>query len=263
MVEVFTGDLSQIRLLDILNLLIVEEKTGKVTLRKSNTLGEIFVENGRIIHGAAESFYGEEAVYLMMTWTIGKFSYTPDVLPDSKTVNTPTKQILAEGVQRAQEWERIRKAIPSTETVFRLSSRNGADDVVLKGEEWNILIRISGKKTVGEIAGELGMSEIETAKKIYRLLAADLIEVAEAPVHSPRRIVGRAFFNTMQQELTLVMGPMAPVIIEDQVADMDETISVFPGDRAAELVEGISMEISDEAKRVDFQKKMLEILKKV
>lgn len=263
MTEVFTGDLSQIRLLDILNLLIVEEKTGKVTLKKGNTLGEIFVEHGRIIHGAAESSYGEEAIYLMMTWTIGKFSYTPDVLPDSQTVDTPTKQILADGVQRVQEWDRIRKAIPSADTVFRLSSRDGTDDIVLKAAQWNLLIRISGKKTVGEIARELGMSEIETAKKLYGLLAAELIEMAEAPVHFPRRTVGKTFFNTVQQELTLVMGPMAPVIIDDQVADMDERISAFPRDRAAELVEGISMEISDEGKRVDFQKKMLELLKKV
>ena len=33
MAEVFTGDLSQIRLVDILNLLILEGKTGKVTLK--------------------------------------------------------------------------------------------------------------------------------------------------------------------------------------------------------------------------------------
>ena len=58
------------------------------------------------------------------------------------------------------------------------------------------------------------------------------------------------------------MGPMAPVIIEDQVAEMEERISDFPQDRAAELVEGISMEISDEGKRVDFQKEMLEVLRK-
>jgi hypothetical protein len=262
MAEVFTGDLSQIKLLDILNLLVVEGKTGKVTLRKGNIVGEIFVENGRLIHGTAESSYGEEAVYLMMTWTIGKFSYAPDVLPDSKTITSPTHQILSDSAKRAQEWDRIRTAIPSADTVFRLSSRNQVGDIVLKAEEWNVLIRINGVRTVRETARELGVSEIETAKKLYRLLAADLIEVAETPVRAPRRLVGKAFFKTLQEELTLVMGPMAPVIIEDQVAEMEERISDFPQDRAAELVEGISMEISDEGKRVDFQKEMLEVLRK-
>jgi len=263
MAEVFTGDLSQIRLLDILNLLVLEGKTGKVTLKKGSTLGEIFVENGKIIHGADESSYGEEAVYVMMTWMIGKFSYTPDVLPDSKTINTPTEQILSEGVQRIQEWDRIRKAIPSTDIAFRLLPQKHAEDIVLKAGEWNILIHLNGMKTVGEIARELGMSEIETAKRLYRLLAAELITVAETAVRSAKRIVGKTFFDIVQQELTWVMGPMAPLIIEDQVADMDEKISAFPRERAAELVEAISMEISDEGKRVDFQKKMLEILKKI
>ncbi len=263
MAEVFTGDLSQIRLLDILNLLIREEKTGKVTLKKSGTVGEIFVENGRIIHGAAESSYGEEAVYLMMTWMIGRFSYTPDISPESKTITAPTEQVLSEGVQRVREWDRIREAIPSTDTAFKLAWRKGSEDIVLKAGEWNVIVCINGVKTVKDISRELGMSEIETAKKLYQLLAAELIAVAERPVRSPQRTVGKAFLDRVQQELTRIMGPMAPVIIEDHVAEMDEKMSAFPRDRAAELVEGVSMEISDEGKRVDFQRTMLEILRRI
>ncbi|MBW2058350.1 MAG: DUF4388 domain-containing protein [Deltaproteobacteria bacterium] len=263
MAEVFSGDLSQIRLLDILNLLIREGKTGKVSLRKGGALGEIFVENGKIVHGSAESSYGEEAIYLMMTWTIGKFSYTPDVLPDSRTVSRSTEQIISEGVERMEEWDRIRKAIPSSDAVFKLSSQKEKDEILLKAGEWNILIRIDGRKTVREIARELETSEIEAARRLYRLSASGLIEMVEAAVRSPKRIVGKGFFDILRQELTWVMGPMAPVIIEDQVADMDEKISAFPRSRAAELVEAVSMDISDEAKRIDFQKKMLEILKKI
>ncbi len=261
MVAVFTGDLSQIRLLDILNLLIHERKTGKVTLKKGTTVGEIFVEDGKIIHGGAEARNGEEAVYLMMTWMIGQFSYTPDALPESKTIETSTEQIISEGVQRVQEWDRIRKAIPSTDIAFRLSSRRSTDDIALKGDEWNVLVRLNGVRTVREVSQGLGMSEVETAKKLYRLLGAGLIEVAERPPQPARRTVGKSFFDKVQVELTQIMGPIAPVVIEDHVAEMDERISAFPRDRAAELIERISTEVSDETKRVDFQRSMLEILK--
>jgi hypothetical protein len=263
MAEVFTGDLSQIGLLDILNLLIREGKTGKVTLKKGGTLGEIFVESGRITHGAAETAYGEEAVYLMMTWMIGKFSYTPDASPESRTIHASTDQILSEGTQRVKEWNRIRRAIPSTEMAFRLSSRTKAEDIVLKADEWNTLVRLDGVKTLSEISREFKLSEIETAKKLYRLLTAELIEVAENPVRSPKRVLGKAFFDIVERELIVVMGPIAPVVIQDHVADMDEKILAFPRERTAELVEGISLEISDEGRRVEFQKKMLEILKRI
>jgi hypothetical protein len=263
MVAVFAGDLSQIRLLDILNLLIHEKKTGKVTLKKGNTIGEIFVENGDIIHGGAESHNGEEAVYLMMTWMIGQFSYTPDVSPDSKTVKTPTEQILSEGVHRVQEWEEIRKAIPSTDIAFKLSTRKGTDDVVLKAGEWNLLIRINGVKTVSDLSRELGATEIETAKKLYRLLTEKLVEVAEKPLQPAKRTVGKTFFDKVQEELTQIMGPIAPVVIEDNVSEMEEKVSAFPRDRAAELVERISSEISNEGKRVDYQKLMLDVLKRI
>jgi hypothetical protein len=261
MAEVFTGDLSQIRLVDILSLLMAERKTGKVTLTKGHTLAEIFVEGGEISHATAGSRSGEEAVYHMMAWTVGRFAYVPDEKPDSKTIDTPTKQILATSTQRVREWERIRRAIPSMDMVFRIAPRGDDDDMALKGSQWNVLRLLDGARTIREITRELGRGEMETLKTLHGLLQRGLIEADQTPKRPPKRTVGKSFFHAVEQELTLVMGPMAPVIIEDHIAAMDETMSEFPQDRAAELVESASLEISDKAKRVDFQRKMLETLK--
>ncbi len=64
----------------------------------------------------------------------------------------------------------------------------------------------------------------------------------------------------MEHELTKVMGPVAPLIIDDEVAALGAAKDSFPRDRVAELVEKVSSEITDEAKRASFQKIMLEAI---
>lgn len=57
------------------------------------------------------------------------------------------------------------------------------------------------------------------------------------------------------------MGPVGPVIIDDEIKLLGEDRNAFPQDKAAELVERISLEISDSAKRAQFQKQMVAVLR--
>ena len=77
---------------------------------------------------------------------------------------------------------------------------------------------------------------------------------------SPQLTVDGTFFAQMEHELTRVMGPVATLIIDDEVADLGTDKGSFPRDRAAELVEKVSLEIADEGKRASFQQIMLEAI---
>jgi hypothetical protein len=53
------------------------------------------------------------------------------------------------------------------------------------------------------------------------------------------------------------MGPIGPVIVEDEIRLLGEDRNAFPQDKTAELVERISLEIADNKKRAEFQKQMV------
>lgn len=75
---------------------------------------------------------------------------------------------------------------------------------------------------------------------------------------SPELTVDGTFFAQMEHELTRVMGPVAMLIIDEEVAAMGADRDSFPRDRAADLVAKVSSEIMDEGKRAHFQRAMLE-----
>jgi predicted regulator of Ras-like GTPase activity (Roadblock/LC7/MglB family) len=72
--------------------------------------------------------------------------------------------------------------------------------------------------------------------------------------------VNGTFFAQMEHELTKVMGPVATLIIDDEVAGLGAAKDAFPRDRLAELVEKVSAEITDEDKRANFQQTVLEAI---
>ena len=76
-----------------------------------------------------------------------------------------------------------------------------------------------------------------------------------------RDIVDEAFFKNLSEAFIEVMGPMGPVIIEDEIRLLGEDRTAFPQDKAAELVERVSLEINDSGKRAQFQKQMVMFLK--
>ena len=68
--------------------------------------------------------------------------------------------------------------------------------------------------------------------------------------------VPQAFFERMIAELYQAAGPMAPLILRDQIAAMGESKAAFPKNRLNELFELVSQEILDERLRNKFYQKM-------
>ncbi len=66
----------------------------------------------------------------------------------------------------------------------------------------------------------------------------------------------------IQRELTMIIGPLAPVVMRDKAAQFGESVESFPEERMAELVEEVSFEIQNNRRKVEFQRAALKILGK-
>ena len=97
-------------------------------------------------------------------------------------------------------------------------------------------------------------------KRLKALSPAETKVKALGPAIPPELTVDGTFFAQIEHELTKVMGPVATLIIDDEVAALGADKDSFPRDRVAELVEKVSSEITDKDKRAMFQQIMLEAM---
>ncbi len=150
-----------------------------------------------------------------------------------------------------------------SQVVFKLYGGNLAEEIHLKPEAWRLLTQVDGVRTVAEIAHRLAMDPAAAASLAESLYRAGVLEVTVGSVAPPRATVNGAFFDHVTHELTQVMGPLASLIIEDEVSALGEKREDFPRDRVAELVERVSEAIHDDARRWRFEQIMLETLRKL
>jgi hypothetical protein len=85
-------------------------------------------------------------------------------------------ELLEDAAQRVEAWKVIAEAIPSTAVRMRLSRSLPAASVKIGADEWHVLCRVDGYRTIAEIIRELGMSAFAVCAVLHRLLKRGVVE---------------------------------------------------------------------------------------
>ena len=145
-------------------------------------------------------------------------------------------------------------------SVFSLAKDKSPAEVTLRSADWAIITQIDGHKSVGEISEILAFSVDEAIEHFTWLYDKGLIKFLSAQ-KLQAELLSPDFFEKMETELTKIIGPVAPFVLNDVFWNMDVKKENFLLSRTAELIEAVSDEISDEEKKVNFQQVMLESMK--
>jgi hypothetical protein len=176
----FQGSLAELHLPDIIQLVSVSGKTGVFHLSDAAHRGNIWLNEGRIVHAETEDLYGEEAVYALAIWRAGEFRFEASTEAPRQTIQKSNTNLLMEAARRLDEWRVLSKKIPSVELVPEfviLENREG--QINLNTMEWLLLSKIDGERSVRQIAAAAGMGVFDAAKLLYGLVATNLIRLRE------------------------------------------------------------------------------------
>jgi len=257
MPEIFLGDLSQVKIFDILKPLLMEKKTGKLFF-KGRENGEMYLELGNIVHAKAPNSSGEYGFFTIMGWKMGKISFEADELPPERTIPIPTEQLLLNWSSKKMEWERIREIIHSNNVVFSLSLRNNGESITISADQWNVVVLSNGTRNVSDIARALHWDEFKVIRTIYQLFQAGLLEQVIGQKSVKKKMVRESFFSIIENELRKVMGPVSPFVIDDKLVEFGEKRDSFPQEKLLSFVDALGEEIPRDDKRIEFKRVIME-----
>ena len=105
----FAGSLADFGVPEILQVLELNRKTGKLVVISNAGRGEMYIEEGQVVHARLGELAGEEAVYEMLAQERGYFEFDMrDVSEVEHTIHVKTANLLMEGFRRLDERERDR-----------------------------------------------------------------------------------------------------------------------------------------------------------
>ena len=172
----FQGSLKELPLPDIIQLVSVSGKTGKFTLSRDGDRGYIYLKNGQMVHATVGDLIGEEAIYALAIWNSGEFQFSPGEEPDRQTITKSNTNLLMEAARRLDEWRVLSKKIPSVDHIPELMTReNRHEQITLNPQEWMLITKIDGHRSIADIGRTLNTSSFDVAKILYGMITGELV----------------------------------------------------------------------------------------
>ena len=137
-------------------------------------------------------------------------------------------------------------------TVFKRIVRDDIGEYPLDHQMLAVFMELDGKAPLGVVARKAGLNMSTMREIIAKLMQNGLVE----KVGQETVTLDKDFFDYLVAQLSLAVGPIAPVLIEDEIYKLGHEISQFPGHRVADLVRNLAREIRRKEKKDVFLKMM-------
>jgi DNA-binding Lrp family transcriptional regulator len=249
------------QLTDALTFLYQQKRTGKLLVSEQEKAGEIFLNDGQIRHAQFNQCSGLQALFFMLAREQGTYHFTPKDTIEKTTIEIETTNVLSLLSQRMQKWKRINKYQSlNLDVVFCLQPQ-ARGSIRLKKEEWDILARIDGRKSLREISEELYLPPPDLIKTIHRFLEAGLIGEGIRYPDTAYADFGKDFLSALEHELNQVVGSEASRLLTKALQELDEEGGSLTSYRKMDiLMEKISNAIPHDKDKTKFNKTALRIL---
>lgn len=179
------GNIDSFPVPDVLRMLAANRRHG--SLRLVGDRGPIHVEiaAGKVVAGAIEGVATSEladVVVALLRTRDGNFSFvaadeTPGTPGASQQMGSDVESLLVEAEFLVAEWEEVEDTVPDLDRCARLTTGISGDSVTLDPDEWSLVARIGHRSHLGDLRDQLGLTPLEAAKAVQRLVTLGVVEV--------------------------------------------------------------------------------------
>ncbi|MBI3181153.1 MAG: response regulator [Myxococcales bacterium] len=195
------GHLSQLPIPDLLQILSVNKRSGRLTLSRGSERGEIHVRDGRPVNARLGAVEGEKALFRLVGWTEGTFAFVPGAAPSRVLVDRSMEDALLEGMRQADELSRLTPSLPQKGARLVLSP--GAE---LSTEQHPVTAQVvellRQPRPLPEILDLAPATDLEVVAALAALLQRGLARVAEGEEEAGRGpLLGTAEVHALKARL--------------------------------------------------------------
>jgi pSer/pThr/pTyr-binding forkhead associated (FHA) protein len=172
--KMMQGNIEEIPLPDLLQLLSTSRKSGVLVLRSEWGTGRLYLRKGQIYFANVDESFDvspRKAMFRMLTWDKGLFELEP---PDDRTVmeeiQDSTEGLLMEGMRQLDEFRELSSKLPPFEAIVSIPRPLGPRLRDLKPQELDLMQSALDEATVQQIIDQSPQTDLDTAQALLSLL---------------------------------------------------------------------------------------------
>ena len=168
----FRGDLSQASVVDLIQLLGMNRRSGALSVTTPVGGGEIRLDQGDIVDAVYRRLEGEKALYRLLGETDGAFAFLSGNMSAMRRISVPTSTLLMEGMRRVDEVKRKRTSLGSVQDALLALSPAAEDASEIQRRIAELL---TVPHTVDEVLDEVPHGDLELLDELDLLLKAGAV----------------------------------------------------------------------------------------
>lgn len=178
----FSGALSDMGLVDLLQTIDVSRKSGTLHLTLHDKSGFVYFQDGRVLDAELGDLSAEAAIYRFLLWNEGEFELDFREVKREDKLGISTQGLLMEGMRRLDEWSRLQEQLPSLQTVFEVNHDELSHRLSEIPDEINEVLRLfDGRRTLAWVLEESVGDDLATLNSINKLYFEGFLLVRETP----------------------------------------------------------------------------------
>jgi Domain of unknown function (DUF4388) len=178
------GTLDTFSLPDVLRLLATTSKTGRLRIEGDRGQGSVWLSEGSVVDAAADRAVDgtptDEVVFELLRFDSGTFAFDADVTASGGGNPQAVDDLLRRAGSLLNEWSELEAVVPSLQHHISLAGDLSVDEVTIDADKWRSVVAVASGRTVGELATELGLTELGVSRAVR-----DLVELGVADVDAP------------------------------------------------------------------------------
>ncbi len=175
------GSFAQLPLPDLLQMLKLNRRSGRLEVSRAGEQGAVVVAEGRPVDASVGTVQGEKALFRLLGWADGNFAFVPGPPPSVTRINRGMDDALLEGMRQADELRRLEPLLPPFKA--RLVRVPGAQGL---GEPFtqSLLETLAEPHTLAELLDREASPDVTVLEAVVQLLRRGLLRVSEAEVRA-------------------------------------------------------------------------------
>jgi CheY-like chemotaxis protein len=177
------GSFAQLPLPDLLQMLKLNRRSGRLEVSRGSEQGAVEVAEGRPVDASVGTVLGEKALFRLLAWHDGSFAFLPGPPPSVTRISRGMDDALLEGMRQADEVRRLEPLLPPYKS--RLERAQGVRVQLGDGETDGLLQTLREPHTLAELLDMAPGPDAAVLEAVAQLLRLGAIKVADAQAPAP------------------------------------------------------------------------------
>lgn len=169
------GDLAQLPLADLLQILAVNRRSGRLLLGRDGARGEIALAGGHIIDATAGPVTGEKALGRLLSVREGPFAFVAGSVPGAMRIARRVEELILDGLRQVDEMAALSRELPPPDQRLALAIAASAVPEGLLPVTSEVLALLGRPCTLTELLDRGTASDLELMRALAVLVKRGLV----------------------------------------------------------------------------------------